>query len=119
MCSLHTPTTKEETKDYDNDPKIIKSHRDLFTPGNVSIARVLIALADAGERGITTKVLLEDCGISSSHGQEAIKRAHDQGLIKRVDVPRARAGLTGRGNRQLINLLTDKGRALIQSGIKS
>jgi hypothetical protein len=80
----------------------------LFKPGNVGLARLLLALAKAGsDGGMATRRLLETLH-STHHAQAAIKRAEKMGLIERVEQPPE-----CKGNRLKVNKLTPMGQQLL------
>jgi hypothetical protein len=54
----------------------------LLKRGNIGLFRLLVAVNDAGPKGIATYDLLHKIG-STHHGKAFIKRAEREGLIKR------------------------------------
>jgi len=54
----------------------------LLKRGNVGLARLLLAVYDAGPDGISTRKLLQQLG-STHHAQAFIKRAEKMGYIRR------------------------------------
>ena len=78
--------------------------------GNVGLTRLLIAVSQAGPNGIATYKLLHKLG-STNHGKAFIARAERQGYIKRVEGESPGPGQF----KPINNVLTDKGRQLLQS----
>jgi DNA-binding MarR family transcriptional regulator len=80
----------------------------LLKRGNVGLARLLLAVYDAGPDGISTRKLLQQLG-STHHAQAFIKRAEKMGYIRREE----RDPESGTGFRPVYNILTEKGRKLL------
>ena len=85
-----------------------KSYMSLLKPGNVGMTRLLLAIYDAGDEGITTLELLKQLN-SITHGHYFLKRAEREKLITRERVKRPGQ----KGNWYTINKLTNKGKALL------
>jgi hypothetical protein len=84
---------------------------ELLKPGNIGLARLLLAVYAAGDEGITTVKLLRQLN-SITHGQAFLSRAAREGLIKRKRVPKP----TGqKGNYFTVNRITKQGKQLVLS----
>jgi hypothetical protein len=82
----------------------------LLRRGNVGLARVLVAVYDAGPHGIATYKLLHQLG-STNHAKAFIKRAEKEGLIER-----RKGEPPAPGKFRLIhNIITAKGKQLLRS----
>ena len=87
------------------------SSSDLFKRGNYSMLRLLMIISAAGADGIPTRKLLDEIGSHATYTQKIIYKAQKLGLIKRK-----LGEETGPGQfRPISNVLTDKGRQLLQS----
>jgi hypothetical protein len=82
----------------------------LLQPGNVGLARLLVAIRQAGPEGITTNRLIDDVLHSTNHGQAILHKAHRLGLIDRQ-----KGEAPGPGQfPPVYNKITDKGRQLLE-----
>jgi hypothetical protein len=82
--------------------------RFLFQRGNIGLARLLIAVYDAGDEGIATYKLLHQLG-STNHAKAFIKRAEKEGLIERRKGEPPAPGKF----RPIHNIITAKGKQLL------
>jgi hypothetical protein len=90
----------------------VHSTGDLFKRGNVGLARLLIAVYNAGPGGISTYRLLHELG-STHHAKSFISRAVKEGLIKRE-----KGEPPGPGQFQPVyNVITPAGVALLQRNL--
>jgi DNA-binding MarR family transcriptional regulator len=82
-------------------------YRFLLKRGNVGLARLLLAVYEAGPEGISTVQLLRQLG-STHNAQAFIKRAEREGLIERRKEGKSENGYFSR----VYNILTERGRDL-------
>ncbi len=85
---------------------------DLFARGNVGLARLLVAVNAAGEKGISTNKLLQQLN-SSNHAQAFLRRAEREGLIERVKDERSEHGHFP----AVYNRITERGKQLLKTAI--
>ena len=83
---------------------------DLLKRGNMGLLRLLIAVHDAGPKGISTYKLLNQLG-STHHAKAFIARAEREGLIERPYGEPASPGHF----RPRYNILTEKAKKLLLS----
>lgn len=83
---------------------------DLLKRGNVGLARLLIAVYNAGPDGIPTYKLLHQLG-STNHAKAFIKRAEKEGLIIRKEGKAEQPGQFP----PVYNFITDRGTELLKS----
>jgi hypothetical protein len=91
-------------------PPSSSSHGFLFKRGNVGLARLLLAVYDAGPEGISTYKLLHQLG-STHHAKAFIARAERAGYIKREEAAEPGPGQFP----PVINTITNKGKKLLLS----
>ena len=77
---------------------------------NVGLIRLLVALRDEENKGLSTRELLERIK-SVDYGQRMIKKAEEEGYIKRVAEKRDR-GARGESH-VVVNYITPKGRDFV------
>ena len=84
----------------------------LLQPGNVGLARLLVAIRQAGPEGITTNRLIDDVLHSTNHDQATLHRAHRLGLLERQ-----KGEAPGPGQfRPVFNYITVKGERVLKDG---
>jgi DNA-binding MarR family transcriptional regulator len=84
----------------------------LLQRGNYSLLRILAILNSAGANGLTTLALLETLGSKADRMNAIIRTAQELNLIERIP------GESERGQfPSIYNVITDKGRQLLQSQI--
>jgi hypothetical protein len=81
------------------------SHSDSLRKDNSSLIRLLKVIEQAGKDGISTTKLCEQAFKSRNYGMRVIKKAYDDGYIKRF-------GKNKRGHDK-VNYLSDKGEELL------
>ncbi len=79
---------------------------------NIALVRLLLILARAGNRGLSTVVLLEKLK-SSNYGQRMIKLAENEGYNERISVKEPEEGRKGGSKTFVINRLSSKGKQLV------
>lgn len=75
---------------------------------NKPLIRLLKAVENHGETGISTRRLLHELGSNKDH--ELIKQAQAKGLIKRFQIPQPQGV---KGNDRTMNVITEKGRKVV------
>lgn len=81
----------------------------LFRRGNLTLARLLLLVNDAGLDGITTMNLFRELG-TTGYGQITLQRAKSEGLIERKEGEPSGPGQFP----PVFNVITQKGRQLLQ-----
>jgi hypothetical protein len=85
------------------------SHKLLFRRGNITLARLLLTVSDAGSAGISTMNLFRQLG-TTGYGQTTLRRAVKEGLIKRKEGDPPGPGQFP----PVFNTITEKGHRLLQ-----
>ena len=85
---------------------------DKMLQDNIALVRLLLILARAGNKGLSTVVLLEKLK-SSNYGQRMIKLAENEGYIERISVKEPEESRKGGSKTFVINRLSSKGKQLV------
>ena len=85
---------------------------DKMLQDNIALVRLLLILARAGNKGLSTVVLLEKLK-SSNYGQRMIKLTENEGYIERISVKEPEEGRKGGSKTFVINRLSSKGKQLV------